>query len=324
MRKLFTILFHPFFILCKNIFVLVETTTNPEVIDDIIKVLPLSKINDDCKNSLIKNRAPEKSFKFPPKIYKDSRKKSGETRRYCLHELFDNFKFLSYSKSTDGLFCLACVLFPTSAHQGSRAKILITQPYRNWKDTREDLKNHSVLEYHKDSLEKMNSFLSCFKNPTILIDQSITQTSAAVVSRNRQCIASILRAVEYCGRQGIALRGHRDDGPLFDEASSNRGNFKELIMLRSEFDKNLKDSIESCVRYATYLSKTTQNDLLSCIKDFIQSEMVNDIQNQTEAPFYGTSADKVIDVSNWEQVGTVVRYVRNCQAIEKTIRICAV
>ena len=116
MRKLFTILFHPFFILCKNIFVLVETTTNPEVVDDIIKVLPLSEISDDCKNTLIKNRAPEKSVKFPPKIYKDNRKKSGEIRRYCLHEWFYNFKFLSYSKSTDGLFCLACVLFPTSAH----------------------------------------------------------------------------------------------------------------------------------------------------------------------------------------------------------------
>ena len=233
MIKLFAILFHSFFVLCKDIFVLAEKTTNPEVIDDIIKVLPLSKISDDCKNSLIKNRAPEKSFKFPPKIHKDSRKKSGETRRCCLHELFDNFKFLSYSKSTDGLFCLACVLFPTSAHQGSRAKILITQPYRNWKDTREDLKNLSVLEYHKDSMEKMHSFLSCFKNPTTRIDQSITQTSAAVVSRNRQYIASILRAIEYCGRQGIALRGHRDDGPLFDEASSNRGNFEELITLMS-------------------------------------------------------------------------------------------
>ena len=69
MRK-FDTLFHPFLILCKNIFVLVETTTNPEVIDNI-KVLPLSKISNGCKNSLIKNRAPEKSFKFPPKIYKD-------------------------------------------------------------------------------------------------------------------------------------------------------------------------------------------------------------------------------------------------------------
>ena len=60
MRK-FDILFHPFLILCKNIFVLVETTTNPEIIDD------------NCKNSLIKNRTPEKPFKFPPKIYKKSR-----------------------------------------------------------------------------------------------------------------------------------------------------------------------------------------------------------------------------------------------------------
>ena len=115
------------------------------------------------------------------------------------------------------------------------------------------------------------------------------------------------------------MRDHRDDGPLFDEASGNRGNFKELIMLMSEFDKTLKDLIESCARNATYLSKTTQNDLLSCIKDFIQSEIVNDIQNQTEGPFFGISADEVTDVSNWEQLGIVVRYVRNCQAIEKLL-----
>ena len=101
-------------------------------------------------------------------------------------------------------------------------------------------------------MEEMNGFLSFFKNPTTRIDQLITLTSAAVVSRNMQYIASILCAIKYCGRQGIALRGHRDngalfeeassrqgivlrghrgDGALFEEASSNRGNFKELIML---------------------------------------------------------------------------------------------
>ena len=56
-------------------------------------------------------------------------------------------------------------------------------------------------------------------------------------------------------------------------------------MLMSEFDKTLKESIQSCARNATCLSKTTQNDLLRCIKDFIQSEIVSDIQNQTEVPF---------------------------------------
>ena len=81
------------------------------------------------------------------------------------------------------------------------------------------------------------------------------------------------------------MRGHRDYGPLFYEASSNRGDFKELIMLMSEFDKTLKDSNESCARNATYLFKTTQNDLLRRIKNFIQSSIISDIQNQTEGPF---------------------------------------
>ena len=64
-----------------------------------------------------------------------------------------------------------------------------------------------------------------FKNSTTRIDQSTTLTPAAVVSRNRQYKASMLCAIEYCSRQGIALRGHRHDGPLSDEASNNRENF---------------------------------------------------------------------------------------------------
>ena len=79
------------------------------------------------------------------------------------------------------------------------------------------------------------------------------------------------------------MRGHREDGPLFDEASSNRGSFKALTMLMSEYDETLKNRIESYAQNASYL--TTQNDLLSCIKDFIQSEIVHDIQNQTEVSF---------------------------------------
>ena len=39
MRKLFTILYHPFFILRQNIFVLKETTTNPEIIDDYLSIV---------------------------------------------------------------------------------------------------------------------------------------------------------------------------------------------------------------------------------------------------------------------------------------------
>ena len=64
-----------------------------------------------------------------------------------------------------------------------------------------------------------------------------------------------------------------------------------------------------------YLSKATQNGLLSCIK----SEIVKDIQSQTEGPFFGISTDDVSNVSNWEQLGIVARYVRNCEGIEKLL-----
>ena len=110
-------------------------------------------------------RAPEKSLNFPAKVYKDNRKKFGEMRRFCLHEWFHAYKFLAHSKSSNGLFCLACTLFPMAAYQGSKTKLLILQPYRNWKDTRSNLSHHTVLQYHKDSMEALNIFVSCFQNP---------------------------------------------------------------------------------------------------------------------------------------------------------------
>ena len=44
-------------------------------------------------------------------------------------------------------------IFPMAAHQGSKAKLLISQPYQNWKDARSDLSHHAVRQYHKDSVE---------------------------------------------------------------------------------------------------------------------------------------------------------------------------
>ena len=60
------------------------------------------------------NREPEKSFKFPPKQYAMKSSKTVYVIRYCYGEWFRKFDFISYSKSEDGLYCLACVLFCTA------------------------------------------------------------------------------------------------------------------------------------------------------------------------------------------------------------------
>ena len=115
-------------------------------------------------------------------------------RRHCNHDWF-KYPFLTYSKSTDGLFCFACVLFPMPAHQGSRAKQLISQPYKNWKDASTDLQSHTGKEYHHDSMEKMKSFVKIMERPVTRIDQCISTETSAKVERNRIFLSSVIRAV---------------------------------------------------------------------------------------------------------------------------------
>ena len=59
------------------------------------------------------------------------------------------------------------------------------------------------------------------------------------------------------------------------------------------------------------MSKTVQNDLLSCIKDYIQQQIVAEIHSQSIGALYGIQADEVTDISKWEQLGLVIRYLKD-------------
>ena len=68
----------------------------------------------------------------------------------------------------------------------------------------------------------------------------------------------------------------------------------------SEMESDLKKYMLSSKRNTTYLSKTSQNDLLACVKEYIQQAIVKEIKRQNEDPYFELSADEVIDISNWE------------------------
>lgn len=97
---------------------------------------------------------------------------------------------------------------------------------------------------------------------------------------NRTFLKSVISCLEVCGRQGISLRGHRDDATCTDSLS--QGNFKALIELRIEAgDGALSSHLKTCSSRSTYMSKTTQNELelLDCIREVIQTEIVNDVKS---------------------------------------------
>ena len=236
--------------------------------------------------------------------------------RQCKREWLEKFPEIAYSKKNDGLYCLACVLFPTPG-QSQRGNAFIDRPYQNWKDAIEDLTRHCHLHYHLKSNAKLNAFLQTYQDPVSRIDQRLSTKTSEQVEKNRRFLMSVMRCIEYCGRQGISLRGHRDDE---GSTNSNQGNFRALLDLRvSSGDEDLKSHLETCAKNARYISKTSQNELIVCMKEYIQEQIINDIQNQSSefgSSFYAVEADEVRDVSNVEQLGIVVRYVKENTPVE--------
>jgi len=45
----------------------------------------------------------------------------------------------------------------------------------------------------------------------IPINQQLSKIQALIVAKNEEKLKSIVETVIFCGRQGIALCGHRDD-----------------------------------------------------------------------------------------------------------------
>lgn len=115
-------------------------------------------------------------------------------------------------------------------------------------------------------------------------------------------------SINLCGRQNIALRCHRDDGNVLDrELSTNDGNFRALIRFRVVAgDKLLEEHLKNAASKATYVSKTTQNELIECCKLEIQHKIISRVKKSGP---YSVIFDETTDASGIEQLSLSLRYV---------------
>ena len=227
------------------------------------------------------------------------------------------FTFLSYSRRASGLYCLACVLFPASgSHQGaSRTNLLVKKPYQNWKDGKVDLTAHASVHYHQLSEARLMAFIVTMENPSQRVDFAINLEEQQLVKRNHAVLTSIVKCLEFCGRQGISLREHRDDSTC---DVINKEKFLALVQFRIDSgDTVLKEFLEKqCAKNATHTSKTSQNNLLECMGDYVLSKILSDVK---ASKFFGLEANGVTDLSGWEQLGVVLRYVKDNQPVERLV-----
>ena len=143
------------------------------------------------------------------------------------------------------------------------------------------------------------------------IDLMIDRNFKKEVEENRKRLAPIIDTVILLGRLGLAFRGHRDDSqfhPNVGEYSSGGvGNFVEVLNYRVRGgDLVLENHLRTCSKNASYISKTSQNELINCCGNYIKDILVKEIK---ESRFFSVLADEPSDCSNQEQLSLVIRFV---------------
>ncbi|CAF0733562.1 unnamed protein product [Didymodactylos carnosus] len=111
--------------------------------------------------------------------------------------------------------------------------------------------------------------------------------------------------------------------PIEESVSlTNEGNFRALLQYRiSGGDSVLQKHLETAPKNATYISKTTQNIIISCINDLISQQIIAQVK---EARFFTVMLDETADIANVEQASICVRYVYNNMINERFLKFAAV
>ena len=157
-------------------------------------------------------------------------------------------------------------------------------------------------------MEKAELFKSVMESKILPVDQQISKARALSIAKNKQKLKSIVETIILCGRQGIALRGHRNDWKHIKEVPhANPGNFIALLQFRAASgDQILADHLASTGANALYTSKTIQNEVIQISGGIIRSTILARIR---AAEAYSLLADKATDVSNKKQLAICLRFV---------------
>ena len=111
---------------------------------------------------------------------------------------------------------------------------------------------HYTTLTHKAAAGCAEDFLRVQEGKMLSISEQLSDIHRNTVELNRQKLRSIIKTVVLCGKQNMALRGHRDELSHLDESSGNPGNFQALLNFRVEAgDKVLANHFANGPRNAT-------------------------------------------------------------------------
>ena len=166
---------------------------------------------------------------------------------------------------------------------------------------------------HNFAVIAMDNFLRNMRREAVPIDQQINNLLQQQINRNREILKSLFKTIIFCGKkQHIALRGRRDDDP---QNASLSGNFQALLEFRIDSgDQTLKHHLETAPRNATYISKTTQNKMITTVGAVLVNNLSQEIR---ESKYFSIMSDEAADISNKENLSVVIRFLDSTKTVRE-------
>ena len=151
-----------------------------------------------------------KEFVFSPILEKTGREH--ESKRFFQRSWLEQYSWLTFSPSRNGGFCLPCTLFSKPSMSG----ILYRKPMTNFTKASDSLKKHEQQNEHKSCCVRATGFLAVTNAEIPSVPQQLIDVAQRQRTDNVEKVTSLLRTIEFCGRQNISLLGHRKDGFSMD------------------------------------------------------------------------------------------------------------
>jgi len=125
--------------------------------------------------------------------------------------------------------------------------MFVSKPFSKWTKKFDACRKHASSQYHLDAMVRMCEFKDAVNNPKTAIENVLDSERMRLIERNRHVIASLFKVVVLCGKQGIALRGHRDDNINWDNTTVASVSADILYHKTSYHVQMLKISLNWCV-----------------------------------------------------------------------------
>ena len=232
-----------------------------------------------------------------------------ESGRDFLKSWYKRFPFIEYNIVEKKVSCFCCQKFNFDK----------SWSFSNWEQSHL-LTRHSNSKDHKFAMQKWMTYKIRSKEGAPSVASQLSSYHQSEVKDWREYAKDLFQTVAFLAKQNISFRGDREVREhMSSESSVNRGNYIELLCLRSKDNHLLKSKIDAPAElsqggtkgFGKWTSGQIQNEMMNIISDQVIFRLLESLKKEilNEGYYYSVIVDETRDISNTEQFSLSLSFV---------------